>query len=330
MEAVRVFRTRGMLAQLCHNARCFRLLSTLTAGNKRQKLQDSMTRPRVGFFYKTVMICKAHLNTASSTLDSSEIKKFQALANKWWDQHGEFAALHSMNDLRVPFVRDNLLNLNGGRKSGFPLSGYKILDVGCGGGVLSEPLARLGACITGIDPVEDSIKTAQLHQSFDPFLDKHIHYKACALEDITEEAMETFDGVVASEVVEHVSNVESFIKCCHKILKPEASLFITTINKTKLSYVFGILVAENMLKLLPKGTHEWEKFISPVELERIMESNGFSVKSIKGMLYNPISGLWSWIDSTAINYAIHAVKEKVPPEPDYCRSEDKDQPEDRT
>ncbi|KAG2467617.1 UBP45 hydrolase, partial [Polypterus senegalus] len=193
----------------------------------------------------------------------------------------------------------------------------------------SHKSARLGACVTGIDPVEDSIRTAQLHKSFDPFLDKHIHYKACTLEDITEEAMETFDGVVASEVVEHVSNVESFIKCCHKILKPEASLFITTINKTKLSYVFGILVSENVLKLLPKGTHEWEKFISPVELERIMESNGFSVKSIKGMLYNPISGLWSWIDSTAINYAVHAVKEKVPPEPDYCRSEDKDQPEDR-
>ncbi|MGH0182806.1 UNVERIFIED_CONTAM: hypothetical protein FKN15_010547 [Acipenser sinensis] len=158
--------------------------------------------------------------TAShTTLDPSEMKKFQSLANRWWNEQGEFAALHSMNDLRVPFIRDNLLNRNGHRKPGSPLSGYKILDVGCGGGLLSEPLGRLGGLVTGIDPLEDSIRTAELHKSFDPVLNNQIHYRSCLLEDIMEEAAETFDAVVASEVVEHVNDLETFINSCYEVLK---------------------------------------------------------------------------------------------------------------
>ncbi|KAL8186292.1 UNVERIFIED_CONTAM: Hexaprenyldihydroxybenzoate methyltransferase, mitochondrial [Gekko kuhli] len=243
-----------------------------------------------------------------TTVDPKEMKKFQLLAHKWWDEQGEYSALHSMNDIRVPFIRDIVLNMRNDCPLGSPLSGMKILDIGCGGGLLTEPLGRLGASVTGIDPLEDNIRTAELHKSFDPVLAKRIHYKSCSLEDLVEETSETFDVIVASEVVEHVADVEIFVRCCSEVLKPEGSIFITTINKSQLSYILGIVVAEKVLGIVPAGTHEWEKFIAPEELERILESNGFSVKAVKGMLYNPLLGSWSWIRSTSVNYALHAVK----------------------
>ncbi|KAM4678929.1 ubiquinone biosynthesis O-methyltransferase, mitochondrial isoform 2-T2 [Amazona ochrocephala] len=203
---------------------------------------------------------------------------------------------------------DTLLNMSSNYHLGSPLSGVKILDVGCGGGLLSEPLGRLGASVTGIDPLEDNIRTADQHKSFDPVLAQRIQYKSSSLEEIVEESMETFDVIVASEVVEHVADLEMFIKCCSQVLKPEGSLFITTINRTQLSYVLGIVVAEKILGIVPEGTHEWEKFVPPEDLEHLLESNGFSVKTVNGMLYNPLWGSWSWTESTSINYAMHAVK----------------------
>ncbi|KAM9309211.1 ubiquinone biosynthesis O-methyltransferase, mitochondrial isoform 1-T1 [Pholidichthys leucotaenia] len=251
---------------------------------------------------------------SQTTVDAEEVRKFHLLANKWWDEEGEFAALHAMNDLRVPFIRDNLLNVHKARHPGKPLAGLRILDVGCGGGLLTESLGRLGANVLGIDPVDQSIATAQLHSSYDPDLRHQMSYRACTLEELSEEEEEKeqggpqFDAVVASEVVEHLTNLETFTFSCNHMLKPGGSLFITTINKTNLSYVLGIIVAEELLRIVPSGTHDWEKFISPVDLERLLESSGFSVQSVQGMLYNPLSGAWSWTNSTAINYALHAVK----------------------
>ncbi|KAJ7405201.1 hypothetical protein BTVI_69634 [Pitangus sulphuratus] len=167
---------------------------------------------------------------------------------------------------------DTLLSMSHNYHLGNPLSGVKILDVGCGGGLLSEPLARLGASVTGIDPLEDNIRAADRHKSFDPVLAKRIQYKSSSLEEIVEESMETFDVIVASEVVEHVADLETFIKCCSQVLKPEGSLFITTINRTQLSYVLGIVVAEKIMGIVPEGTHEWEKFVPPEELEHLLES----------------------------------------------------------
>ncbi|XP_041648620.1 ubiquinone biosynthesis O-methyltransferase, mitochondrial isoform X1 [Cheilinus undulatus] len=271
--------------------------------------------------------CQISARSASyTTVDPDELRRFKALANKWWDEQGEFAALHAMNDLRVPFIRDNLLSMHRARHPGKPLAGLKILDVGCGGGLLTEPLGRLGAKVLGIDPVEDSISTAQLHSSFDPDLQDRVSYRACSLEELSaeeeggleEQVTAQFDAVVASEVVEHLADLETFAFCCSQVLKPGGSLFITTINKTNLSYVFGIVVAEQILRIVPSGTHDWEKFISPVELERILESNGFSVQSVEGMLYNPVSGAWSWTNSTAINYALHAVKVRDDLQADYA------------
>ncbi|XP_045662977.1 ubiquinone biosynthesis O-methyltransferase, mitochondrial isoform X3 [Ursus americanus] len=211
-------------------------------------------------------------STSQTTVDNSEIKTFLALAHRWWDEQGVYAPLHSMNDLRVPFIRDNLLKTVAHHQSGKPLSGMKILDVGCGGGLLSEPLGRLGASVIGIDPVDENIKIAQHHKSFDPVLDKRIEYRACSLEEIVEETAETCDAVVASEVVEHVIDLETFIQCCCQVLKPGGSLFITTINKTQLSYALGIVFSEQIAGIVPKGTHTWEKFVSPEKLESILES----------------------------------------------------------
>lgn len=252
-------------------------------------------------------------SVSQSTVDPAEVRKFQSLARKWWDERGEFAALHTMNGLRVPFIRDNLLNLNRRPRLPNPLTGMRILDVGCGGGLLTEPLGRLGARVLGIDPVEDSIGTARLHSSYDPDLRQRVSYQACTLEQLAggqEEGGSRFDAVVASEVVEHLADLETFAFCCSHVLKPGGSLFITTINKTNLSYALGIVAAEQLLRIVPSGTHDWEKFVSPEELERLLESHGFSVQTVRGMMYNPVSGTWSWINSTAINYVLHAVKAK--------------------
>ncbi|KAM5163277.1 ubiquinone biosynthesis O-methyltransferase, mitochondrial [Mantella aurantiaca] len=246
--------------------------------------------------------------STSHTVDPTELKKFQTWSAKWWDEEGVYKALHAMNDVRVPFVRDVLMSKGYDHDVGCPLHGVKILDVGCGGGLLSEPLGRLGAAVTGIDPLEDNIRTAMLHKSADPALDKLIQYKPCTLEEVIEQNVEAFDAVVASEVVEHVNDLEAFIQSCFHVLKPGGSLFITTINKTKVSYVLGIVLAEKVMSLVPEGTHDWEKFIPPEELERLLESNGFVVDTMRGMLYNPFMGSWRWFDDTSINYAVHALK----------------------
>ncbi|XP_075058923.1 ubiquinone biosynthesis O-methyltransferase, mitochondrial [Mixophyes fleayi] len=246
--------------------------------------------------------------STSQTVDPVEMKKFQAWSAKWWDEEGVYSALHAMNDIRVPFIRDILMSKSHNLGTRCLLSGVKLLDVGCGGGLLSEPLGRLGAAVTGIDPLEDNIRTAELHKSFDPVLDKIIQYKPCSLEELVEHSVEMFDAVVASEVVEHIHDLESFIQSCFSVLKPGGSLFITTINKTKISYILGIVLAEKIMSIVPEGTHDWEKFIPPEELERLLESNGFVVDTLRGMLYNPLMGSWSWIDDTSINYAVHAVK----------------------
>ncbi|XP_045862696.1 ubiquinone biosynthesis O-methyltransferase, mitochondrial isoform X2 [Meles meles] len=218
---------------------------------------------------------------------------------------------------RMKIYRDNILKTVAHHQPGQPLSGMKILDVGCGGGLLTEPLGRLGASVIGIDPVDENIKTAQHHKSFDPVLEKRIEYRACSLEEIVEETAETFNAVVASEVIEHVIDLETFIQCCYQVLKPGGSLFVTTINKTQLSYALGIVFSEQIAGIVPKGTHTWEKFVSPEKLESILESNGLSVRTVAGMLYNPFSGYWRWSENTSLNYAAHAVKSmgQEPPVP---------------
>ncbi|KAI4891536.1 hypothetical protein NFI96_021546 [Prochilodus magdalenae] len=273
--------------------------------------------------FKPRLLVQSGRMVSHSTVDPAEVRKFQALASRWWDEQGEFGALHAMNELRVPFIRDNLLNVHSLGRMGSPLSGLRILDVGCGGGLLTEPLARLGASVLGIDPVQDSVRIAELHLSHDPALGGRVQYRASSLEELVEEGEENegFHAVLASEVLEHLADLNTFIDCCHHVLKPGGSLFITTINRTQLSYVLGIVLAEMVLGIVPRGTHDWEKFISPVELETMLESTGFTVECIRGMLYNPVSGAWSWQQSTAINYVLHALKRREDLQPDQTQAD---------
>jgi len=253
---------------------------------------------------------KFHRPKAQTTIDEEEISHFSALSSLWWDEGGEFEALHTLNELRIPLIRDALMNVKplDEYRADKPLDGFWILDVGSGGGILSEPLARLGAHVIGLDAAEENIKIAQAHLMHDPAIKDNLKYIHSTVEDIVESQAGKFDAVIASEVLEHVADVNTFVSSVCQLVRPGGSVFFTTINKTPLSYALGIVVAEHLLKLVSPGTHDWNKFISPVDLQYILERNHFSTRLVHGMWYNPLSKHWSWAKDTSINYAIHAVK----------------------
>jgi len=241
------------------------------------------------------------------------------MMNDWWDPvKGSAVGLHSMNDLRVPLVRDGLIqtrrvNQTSDHQLGpEPLAGTRILDVGCGGGILSESLARLGAQVVGIDATTDAVKTAQAHLEKDQLLKGRVTYINGTVEDYLAKMSEPekkFDAVVASEVIEHVENPSMFVKTCSDLLMDGGSMFVTTINRTTRSYLGAILVAEYTLRLLPVGTHDWNKFITPDEMQRWMRDAGCTkVRLVHGMFYLPFVNKWNWIPDTSVNYAVHAVK----------------------
>ncbi|XP_034948811.1 ubiquinone biosynthesis O-methyltransferase, mitochondrial [Chelonus insularis] len=244
-----------------------------------------------------------------ATIDNKEIVHHGKLSNLWWDKQGQLRPLHAFNPLRIQFVRDGLKNVGWEELNpSKPLEGLKILDVGCGGGILSEPLARIGANVTGIDGSEELINTAKEHASLDPALTDRLKYICTSIEDHTLENSNYYDAVVASEVLEHVTNKDFFIKCCVDVLKVNGSIFITTINKNLVSWLGSIILAEHVLKLIPVGTHEWEKFISPLDTQRLLEKHGCQLKLEHGIYYNPLVNDWSWTSTTVNNYALHAVK----------------------
>uniref|UniRef100_UPI00358EDD0D ubiquinone biosynthesis O-methyltransferase, mitochondrial isoform X2 n=1 Tax=Myxine glutinosa TaxID=7769 RepID=UPI00358EDD0D len=248
---------------------------------------------------------------AGHTLDPTEVAKFRVLSRQWWNERGKFAALHRLNDLRVPFVRDGLLLGKPAPHSAFPLQCQKILDVGCGGGLLSEALARLGASVTGVDPVRESIGVAKTHAAQDPALKDKLKYLCGAVEDLLPEQSETFDGVVASEVLEHVVQKQAFLDCCGSLVKPGGSIFVTTLNRSSAAFTLAIVAAERLLRIVPTGTHDWNLFITPKELCDFLEKGGLEVQELRGMLYNPASCIWSWIASTDVNYALQAIKHNL-------------------
>ena len=245
-----------------------------------------------------------------STLNVEELKKFEAIAAEWWSLNGPAKGLHSMNGVRVPFVCDNLLKAQGRTVlDDLPLKNTKIVDVGCGGGILSEALARLGASVVGLDPCEANIQAAKLHAESDPSLAERLVYLPMTAEDyLSQHSNEPFDAVVASEVIEHVDNPKEFVDVCSKLVPVGGSLFFTTINRTTKSWLGAILIAENVLGLLPKGTHEWKKFITTEELSKMIEDSGGSVRLLHGMFYIPGLNKWTWFPDTSVNYALHAIK----------------------
>ncbi|GFY39424.1 ubiquinone biosynthesis O-methyltransferase, mitochondrial [Trichonephila inaurata madagascariensis] len=244
---------------------------------------------------------------AGSTVDTEEIGKFTERANEWWS--GSYSALQSMNTLRVPLVRDGILYASGiTAKKSSPLKGYKIVDVGCGGGLLSEPLARLGATVTGLDPGEENIAAATKHALQDDEIKNRLNYVCDTIENFSLISAGQFDAVVCSEVIEHVADVQTFVNACVELTKDGGSLFFTTINRTNLSYMLSILAGEYILNILPRGTHDWNKFVQPKELSDMLTTLNCRIVSINGMFYNPLSKNWSWCGDSSNNYALHAIK----------------------
>jgi len=249
-----------------------------------------------------------------STLNSEEVDKFRLMAGDWWNPGGVCMPLHSMNRLRIPLIRDGLIHTNITNpelvNSATPLLGTKILDVGCGAGIVSEQLARIGAEVTGLDAAMENIEAAKIHMHGDQTIAGRLTYKCSSLEDHASSCGDLYDAVVASEVIEHVENQPSFVNLCASVVKPNGSCFFTTMNRNNTSWLAAIVCAEYVLGLLPKGTHDWNKFVTPQELEEMLDSAGCRTRLVHGMFYIPGINKWQWIEDKGVNYALQAVNIK--------------------
>jgi len=223
-------------------------------------------------------------------VDQSEIAKFSALAHRWWDPNSEFKPLHAINPLRLSWI-----------KSFVDLNNKKVLDVGCGGGILAESIAQSGADTCGIDLSEKALKVAELHALE---VGAKLTYRSIAVENLAEEQPEQYDVVTCMEMLEHVPDPASVVRACAKLCKPGGTLFFSTLNRNPKSYLFAVIGAEHILKLLPKGTHEYAKFIKPSELATFTRQAGLEMIGIKGMGYNPLSKIYSLGEDVSVNYMI--------------------------
>ena len=223
-------------------------------------------------------------------VDQSEIAKFSALAHRWWDPNSEFKPLHAINPLRLNWI-----------KSFVDLNGKRVLDVGCGGGILAESIAQSGANACGIDLSEKALKVAELHALE---VGANLQYRAISAEALADEEPEQYDVVTCMEMLEHVPDPLSVVRACAKLCKPGGTLFFSTLNRSPKSYLFAIIGAEYILRLLPKGTHEYKKFIKPSELVAFTRQAGLEMISIKGMSYNPLTQVYSLGEDVDVNYMI--------------------------
>ena len=233
----------------------------------------------------------------NNTLDKKEIEKFSKIAEEWWNPTGKFKPLHKFNPIRIKYIKDNLINDFDLINKKKPLDGLKILDIGCGGGLLSEPMARLGAIVTGIDPVKRNIEIAKHHLKKSKLNIKYYNFSPEKFKSNYE-----YDVILNMEIVEHVKNVDFFIKQSAKFLKKSGIMFIATLNQTLKSYLFAIVGAEYILKWLPIGTHDWQKFIKPAELITICKKSSLNLKSLDGISFNPIIDKWNISVDKSVNY----------------------------
>lgn len=224
-------------------------------------------------------------------VDPAEIAKFEELASRWWDQQGEFKPLHEINPLRLHFI-DERVQLNGKR----------VLDVGCGGGILSESMAKLGADVTAIDMGKAPLSVARLHAMES---DVEVNYQQITVEELAEQQPHSFDAVSCMEMLEHVPDPSSVIKACQKLVKPGGSVFFSTINRNPKAYIFAIVGAEYLLKMLPKGTHEYAKFIKPSELDEWSRQADLQLKNITGLSFNPLTNQYKLGKDVDVNYMCH-------------------------
>ncbi|XP_056159692.1 ubiquinone biosynthesis O-methyltransferase, mitochondrial [Syzygium oleosum] len=246
-------------------------------------------------------------SSVRSSLKDPELVKFSAIADTWWDSEGPFKPLHRMNPTRLAFIRSTLCRHFGKDPStARPLEGLKIVDVGCGGGILSEPLARMGASVTGVDAVDKNIKIARIHADLDP-VTSTIEYCCTTAEKLVEEQRK-FDAVISLEVIEHVADPADFCKSLSALTIPEGAIVISTINRSMRAYATAIVAAEYLLRWLPKGTHQWSSFLTPEELVLILQRSSICVKEMAGFVYNPLTGRWSLSDDVGVNFIAFGTK----------------------
>ena len=231
------------------------------------------------------------------TINKKEIDKFSKLADEWWDPEGKFKPLHNFNPVRLKYIKDTITKKFGNKSENLPLKDIKILDIGCGGGLLSEPLSRLGATVTGIDASDRNIKIAKMHLEKSKL---NIDYYCSSPEKFV--VKEKFDVVLNMEIVEHVENVDFFLLKSSELLKKNGLMFIATLNKTLKSYVFAIIGAEYILKWLPIGTHDWNKFLKPNDLINICEKNSLNLNNLIGVKFDILKNEWIVSEDSSVNY----------------------------
>ncbi|UDF03910.1 bifunctional 2-polyprenyl-6-hydroxyphenol methylase/3-demethylubiquinol 3-O-methyltransferase UbiG [Asticcacaulis sp. AND118] len=241
---------------------------------------------------------------AGPSIDAEDVARFSALAARWWDPKGEFAPLHKFNPNRVRFIRDTCVDhfLRDPRAVA-PFEGLRLIDIGCGGGLLSEPMKRMGFDVTGIDASEKNIGTAKAHAA-EVGLD--IRYLAQTVEQVVAGKEPGFDVVLTMEVIEHVNDPESFLRTCASLVKPGGLLFVATLNRTLKAHALGIVAAEYVLQWVPKGTHDWTKFLKPEEIEGFLQGTGLTPDPAVGVSYNPFTATWALSNDTSVNYMIVA------------------------
>ena len=238
-----------------------------------------------------------------TSVNKKEIDKFSKMANEWWDPEGKFKPLHKFNPIRIKYIKENIINNFKLKNKLRPLSGINILDIGCGGGLLSEPMSRMGANVTGIDASDKNIQIAKLHAKKNKL---KINYFCSSPEKL--KITKKFDVILNMEIVEHVEDTDFFLKSCSKLLKKNGLMFVATINKTLKSYIFAIVGAEYVLRWLPIGTHEWEKFVKPEDLKKILMKYDLSLNKLEGMNFNIIKDEWSISRDLSVNYIAKFIK----------------------
>ena len=232
-----------------------------------------------------------------NSINKKEVEKFSKIAEEWWNPNGKFKPLHNFNPIRIKYIKENIIKGFNIKPSDRPLKKINLLDIGCGGGLLSEPMCRLGANVVGIDASKKNIEVAKFHAKKNKL---RIEYKVSSPEKLKTKIK--FDVILNMEIVEHVENIDFFIKESSQLLKKNGIMFVATLNKTLKSYAFAIIGAEYILKWLPIGTHDWEKFVKPEDLIKISKKNNLSLKQLDGMKFNILDDSWKISSDTSINY----------------------------